>query len=213
MFQGNLRDDTVRIYICGPHSTGKTTLLNDLRPYLGNIKVVEEVARDIIKSHGWARKDFHPEKHPDIFQQLNAEILAAQIETDVKYTSMRQDFICDRALDPIIYCGFYIDERAKEAMYELDGIDQWFESLRKSLVILVSPHLECIRDDTVRLTSSLEELQEFYVKFEEELQRNNIKYMKLAQLDRQERVNIVLNEINIFRLGKSLTDVGSNIVV
>lgn len=80
----------MRIYICGPHSTGKTTLLNDLKPHLGNIKIVDEVARGIIKKHGWARDDFIPQKHPDVFQQLNEEILAAQIEKERSYSALGQ---------------------------------------------------------------------------------------------------------------------------
>ncbi|XP_045157031.2 uncharacterized protein LOC123523414 [Mercenaria mercenaria] len=204
MFKSNLEADIVRIYICGPHSTGKTTLLNDLRPHIGNTEIVEEVARGIIRKHGWTRNDILPEKHPDVFLQLSEEILAAQIETGKKYASLGQDFICDRALDPIIYCGFYISEQAKEAMYGLDGMDQWLESLRKSLVILVSPHPECIHDDSVRFSSSIEELREFYAKFEKELHHNQIRYVKLTQLDRQERVRTVLRELSIFRRGKFL---------
>ncbi|XP_045158352.2 uncharacterized protein LOC123524320 [Mercenaria mercenaria] len=214
MYKSNLGDDILRIYICGPHSTGKTTLLKDLRPHIGNIKIVEEVARGIIKNHGWTRDDFLPEKHPDVFQQLNEEVLAAQIETDKKYTRLGQDFICDRALDPMIYCGFYIGEQAKEAMYRLDGMERWLESLRKSLVVLVSPHPECIHDDSVRLSSSIEELREFYAKFEKELQHNHIRHVKLTQLDRQERVHTVLKELTTFKRRKSLkpAEDGSNAV-
>lgn len=84
------QNDVIRIYICGPHSTGKTTLLNDLKPHLGSIKIVDEVARGIIKKHGWTRDDFIPNKHPDVFQQLNLEILAAQIEVERSYSALGQ---------------------------------------------------------------------------------------------------------------------------
>ena len=75
--------DQLKIYICGPHSTGKMTLLHNLEPYLGGVKVIEEVARGIIKDHGWKRDDFHPDTNPDVFQQLNMEILQKQIEVDL----------------------------------------------------------------------------------------------------------------------------------
>ncbi|XP_060583365.1 uncharacterized protein LOC132739631 [Ruditapes philippinarum] len=207
MLNGNLGSDILRIYICGPHSTGKTTLLNDLRPHLGDVTVVEEVARGIIKNHGWSRDDFIPDKHPDVFRQLNEEILEAQIANDIKYSSSGEDFICDRALDPIIYCGYYVSEQAKEAMYKLHGIHEWLDRMRRSFVILVSPHPECITDDNVRLPSPIEELREFHAKFKQELHKNNIKYLELTQLDRQERVNIVIKELNKFRQRKDGRDI------
>lgn len=77
-----------------------------------------------------------------------------------------------------------------------------FFRLRKSLVVLVSPHVECIQDDCVRLSSPIEELRNFYDMFARELQLNDIKYVKLTQLDRQERVDFVLGEIEKFKLLK-----------
>ena len=72
----------LRIYICGPHSTGKTTLLHDLHPHLNGVKVIEEVARGIIRDHGWQRDEYLPDVHPETFLQLNREILEKQIQVD-----------------------------------------------------------------------------------------------------------------------------------
>ena len=79
-----------KVYICGAHSTGKTTLLHDLKPYLKNIKLEEEIARKIIHQHGWNREDFLPDKHPDVFETLNTEILQAQVEIDNRNTELQQ---------------------------------------------------------------------------------------------------------------------------
>ncbi|KAH3733354.1 hypothetical protein DPMN_039780 [Dreissena polymorpha] len=81
-----METDYTRVYICGLHSTGKTTLLNDFRPHVPELHVFHEVARGIIKSHGWCRCDFVPDKHPEVFQQLNVEILEAQIKLEREYT-------------------------------------------------------------------------------------------------------------------------------
>ena len=75
--------DVLKIFICGPHSTGKTTLLNDVIPYFKNIKVVDEVAREIIRQFGWKRDDFLPNKNPETFFKLNAEIIKEQIRQDL----------------------------------------------------------------------------------------------------------------------------------
>ena len=43
-----LQDDKLRVFLCGAHSTGKSTLLSDLRPMLRMIPV-SEVARKLIQ--------------------------------------------------------------------------------------------------------------------------------------------------------------------
>ncbi|KAL4220913.1 hypothetical protein ACF0H5_019179 [Mactra antiquata] len=199
-YDKDINDNILRIYICGPHSTGKTTLLNDLRPYLNNIKVAEELARGIIKAHGWSRDDFHPVKHPDIFKQLNEEILDAQVKVDDECTKLGEDFISDRAIDPIVYIGFYIDDRDKNSLYEHPGVKTWLLRLKQSLIFLIYPHQECLEDDNVRLTPTLAELIRFHDSFEKELQMHDIPYIKVTELDRQSRVTRVLDEIKLFKL-------------
>lgn len=76
------RMEFVRIYISGAHSTGKTTVINDLRPHLPGVRVEMETARQIIKKHGWKREDFDPKQCPHIFEQLNSEILLANIKIE-----------------------------------------------------------------------------------------------------------------------------------
>ena len=71
-----------RIYVCGAHSTGKTTLINDLKPHLKNIRVEEEIARNIIRKYNWNRDDFLPDRNPGNFEKLNTEILMTHIEID-----------------------------------------------------------------------------------------------------------------------------------
>ncbi|KAH3733331.1 hypothetical protein DPMN_039757 [Dreissena polymorpha] len=195
--------DITRVYICGPHSTGKTTLLNDLRPHVPELHVLHEVARGIIKSHGWCRDDYVPDKHPEVFKQLNVEILEAQIKLEREYSEQGKHFICDRAIDPIVYGQYYVGPEARDVMLGLPGLSGWLESLRRSLVILVAPHHEIIKDDSVRLTSSIEELRDFYNVFAAELNYQKIPYVALYDLDRKVRVERVLNELKKFQTSRT----------
>ena len=43
---------SIRVYLCGAHSTGKTTLLNDLMPALMQVQAYTNVARDIFHELG-----------------------------------------------------------------------------------------------------------------------------------------------------------------
>jgi predicted ATPase len=73
-----------RIYLSGAHSTGKTTILNDLKSHL-NICFEEEIARKVIRQFMWERDEFMPDTNPKNFLKLNEEILRQQIQIDERY--------------------------------------------------------------------------------------------------------------------------------
>lgn len=94
--------ESLRIYISGAHSTGKTTVIHDLLPYLPGVRVEVETARRIINSHGWRRDDFHPDRSPELFEQLNREILLANIELE------KENFVAQRGLGFVVFIGFFL---------------------------------------------------------------------------------------------------------
>lgn len=187
--------DSLKIFICGPHSTGKTTLLEDFIQHYHDIEVIAEVARGIIQDFGWKREDFLPEDNPENFYKLNEEIIKRQICQDIEYSKNGKGFIGDRALDPLVYVKFYLGEEARGRMLRIEGIGEWLQRMRSSFVFLLAPHKEIIQDDNTRLVSTIEELQKLYQAFEEELQCHNIPYCKITELDRNTRVQTVIREI------------------
>lgn len=94
--------ESLRIYISGAHSTGKTTVIHDLLPYLPGVRVEVETARRIINSHGWRRDDFHPDRSPELFEQLNREILLANIELE------KENFVAQRGLGCFVFIFFFL---------------------------------------------------------------------------------------------------------
>jgi predicted ATPase len=102
----------LRVFICGAHSTGKTTLLNRLlsEPDQNQLHAVNEVARNIIAENGWQKNDFDPKINPHIFYDLQVKILQAQLRIDEEFCNQNRSYISDRGLDPIIYCQMYLDE-------------------------------------------------------------------------------------------------------
>ncbi|KAK3597453.1 hypothetical protein CHS0354_041867 [Potamilus streckersoni] len=112
------------IYICGAHSTGKTTLMHDLKPHL-RVKSIEEVAREIIREHGWSRNDFAPNINPHNFEILNAEILQKQILLSEEYDTLHMDAIFERCLDALIYVELYIGHVIKSKLYNTPGLHKW----------------------------------------------------------------------------------------
>ncbi|KAJ8305524.1 hypothetical protein KUTeg_016069 [Tegillarca granosa] len=186
--------ETLRIYICGAHSTGKTTLLNDLKQHL-NIYFVEEIARSIIREHSWRREDFLPDVHPDTFKQLNKEILQAQVNIESE-NSVRGK---GKGLDPIVYVEYYIGKESEEEMYQVNGVKEWLKRMKTAMVFVLYPHIECISDDEVRLPPTIEDLNQFTQRLENLLNKHEIMYHKIIDLDRNKRVDCILQIIKQYR--------------
>ena len=66
-------------------------------------------------------------------------------------------------------------------------------------MLLISPHKECIHDDNVRISSSLEELRKFHDLFEQELRFNKVPFLKITVLDRTKRVEQVVAAMEAHR--------------
>ncbi|XP_011451573.3 uncharacterized protein [Magallana gigas] len=184
--------ESLRIYISGAHSTGKTTVIHDLLPYLPGVRVEVETARRIINSHGWRRDDFHPDRSPELFEQLNREILLANIELEKENFVAQRGFLCDRCLDPMAYMEMYLGPEALERAVHTEGLSDMIARLQTSVIFLIEPQPECISDDSVRLVSTLDELRAYSTHLKRLYARFHIPYVTVPMLDRQERVSFIL---------------------
>ncbi|XP_071140689.1 uncharacterized protein [Mytilus edulis] len=183
-----------RIYLSGAHSTGKTTILSDLKPFL-NVQFEEEIARRVIMKLGWKRDDFLPETQPENFLKLNEEILQRQIQRDEENSIMSKDFIADRCIDPLIYVQKYIGNEALRKFREIPGVLEWTDRLKTALIFVVKPQKECIVDDEVRLSPKLEELDAFHNSILREYKLLGIPVFEITELDRQKRKAFILEKI------------------
>ncbi|XP_062610933.1 uncharacterized protein LOC134272768 isoform X1 [Saccostrea cucullata] len=184
--------DHLRLYISGAHSTGKTTIIQDLCPHLPGVRLEKETARRIIETHGWQRTDFHPERYPQVFEQLNTEILLANIKIEKDNFLEKRDFLCDRCLDPMAYTEMYLGPEALERIKHTKGLQQMMERLRTSVIFLIEPQPECISDDKVRLVSTLEELHTYTAYLKRLYDSLAIPYVTVDILDRRDRVSFIL---------------------
>ncbi|KAL3879086.1 hypothetical protein ACJMK2_031400 [Sinanodonta woodiana] len=180
------------IYLCGAHSTGKTTLMNNLKSHL-RVKFVEEVARNIIHEHGWSSSDFAPKTNPHNFEILTAEILQKQIQLSEEYEHM--DTIFERCLDPLVYEELYIGPTTKTKLYDTPGLEQWIQRMRHAIVFLVFPHPECAFDDGVRIPPDSQEQERFTQLLRDKLRLNRIPYDEITMLDMKQRVQFVLEKV------------------
>ena len=81
----------LRLFICGAHSTGKTTLLRELSK-ITTLFPINEVAREVMETLGISRDAMDPRKHPDVFEHLQREILRKQCQVEQDQRACSQGF-------------------------------------------------------------------------------------------------------------------------
>ncbi|CAH1258238.1 Hypp1979 [Branchiostoma lanceolatum] len=186
--------DILRVFLCGAHSTGKTTLLTDLGKAV-RIHGEPEVARKVIKDMGLTREHLDYKKNPKAFEDLQLKILDAQCETERRNAEAGRDYIADRGIDPVVYADVCLGEDAKQRLLGSHQAKECIERYKTSLVFVLTPHQECIKDDGFRMMGTLEELQRYTIAMTTILHENDIPFTLIRDLDRQKRVQIVREKI------------------
>lgn len=108
----------IRVFICGAHSTGKTTLVNEVGKEL-DLHVEAEVARKVIKDLNLRLEDFDPKVKPRKFEELQEKILEAQCEVEGRNARSGTSYIADRGIDPIVYALLYLGRESMARLLNL----------------------------------------------------------------------------------------------
>ncbi|RDB18597.1 hypothetical protein Hypma_014703 [Hypsizygus marmoreus] len=142
------------LYVVGPSSTGKTTLCNAVakKLHLNENAVVGEVARHVMATQGYTRKDVGS-------LEMQQAIMDAHLqrENEGRMGAVR---LCDRsAIDPIVY-AVLTAPNAEEAKRRQDILvhsplfQLALQGYRDSIFLLLAPVPEWVVDDGVRLIES-----------------------------------------------------------
>jgi len=170
------------VFVLGPSSSGKTTLCDALVRYLdlNRARYVTEVARIVMREHGFSRKDVdtYEMQYAIMTAQLKAEEKALAHSAGTPEDDGGVVLLSDRsAIDPIVYASTSKSPAAEDMRRRLMR-DREFQDIlplyRKSLFIVLQPVKEWIKDDGVRslenpwnynkhLFATLEELNIPYV--------------------------------------------------
>lgn len=189
--------DTKRIFLCGSHSVGKTTLADELakdKKYLGEFKRLHEVGRSALKLQNITRDDL---SNDDIRYTYQFEVMRLQNEGERKLEG--SSYISDRGIDFLAYSKFYykgekdIMKEMLEAPETRDSIMRYKEA--NTFIFLIEPSKECLEDDSTRMVSPLKELQEFTSCFKDLFKELEIPYFIISTVPIQERVDFVLKSI------------------
>lgn len=120
---GSPNRNPTRIFLCGAHSVGKTTLAQAIAKETGFL-IVSEIARTIIKDQGWKRDDYEPRSNPEGFKKLQQLIIESQAEVERNHDEQGQSYICDRAIDPVVYTRLYLGETDADELLKQESTKQ-----------------------------------------------------------------------------------------
>jgi nicotinamide riboside kinase len=198
------------IYVVGPQSTGKTTLINALKQRLDPaVPVIREVARKVMQDKGYTREDVDSDDGERRFS-MQRDIFNAQLEAEGKILDSETDatLLSDRcAIDPVVYLAHY---SGAEDARKITSTDDWQKVCRRyadttrSLIILLLPVMEFLVDDNIRyVAKSVQEWRALATTFQTLMKEEGIPVVEIGEecLELQERVAVVLEQIGVDRNG------------
>jgi nicotinamide riboside kinase len=201
------------IYVIGPQSTGKTTLVNALvLRFKEEVHVIKEIARSVMTTNGYSREDVDCEDRERRFSFQN-DIFLAQVEEEGKLA--HRFYVSDRsAIDPLVYLTHYSGE--SEA-HRITAGDVWqdcrarYGNPEKSVIILLLPVENFLADDDIRyMATSVQEWRALGETFRRFLESAGIPFIPIGEelVELEARVNIVLDQMGseeIERLDQRVT--------
>ncbi|OBS20007.1 hypothetical protein FPOA_11729 [Fusarium poae] len=144
------------IYIIGPQSTGKTTLVQKLQddlqhwPMPKQPHIISEVARTVLKKHNYSAHDI--QTSPTRCLELQQLILEAQAVAEKQAAQTSSWFISDRSgIDPLVYAKRYASLQGMQNLQQLPSWAEIKERMEDSLIVVCEAGTPWLTDDGVRL--------------------------------------------------------------
>lgn len=180
----------LRIYVCGAHSTGKTTLARHISRELG-LPLINEVARQVIAEFEISFETLRVDlSRAGDYQR---EVFRRQIEVEQRYP---EGFVSDRSFDNLAYAA-----RHSNVIHELidDQTLRYFERVRESLVFFVRPHRECMQYDGMREQVDWDEINRIDGMLDFILSWQQIPCVGISELNMKDRVRTALSAVKLYQ--------------
>jgi nicotinamide riboside kinase len=183
----------MRIYVCGAHSTGKTTLARHIAKSTG-LPLLNEVARQVM-----AEREMTFEQVRADIGAVNAyqrDVFIRQVENE---TNAEGGFVSDRAFDNLAYAG-----RHSEILPELlndPAMATYFDRVRSSLVFFVRPHPSLLAVDGMREASSWDEIVRIDGMIDFMLAWQAIPAIGISELGLRNRLRTAMTAVALYKNG------------
>ncbi len=188
----------LRVYVCGAHSTGKTTLARHLARELG-LPLINEVARQVM-----AELEISFESLRVDLGQVAAyqrEVFHRQMEIEERFP---EGFVSDRTFCNLAYA-------ARHSLVLPDLLDSraeaYFNKVRDdSLVFFVRPHLECMADDGMRERVGWDEINRIDGILDFILGWQRIDCVGISELNMKDRVRTAMTAVRLYKKSLRIDD-------
>jgi predicted ATPase len=185
----------LRIYVCGAHSTGKTTLARHLARELG-LPLINEVARQVM-----AELEISFESLRVNLEQVASyqkQVFQRQMEVEERYPD---GFVSDRTFCNLAYA-------ARHSLILPDLLDhkaeRYFERVRnESLVFFVRPHMECMANDGVRERVGWDEINRIDGILDFILGWQRIPCVGISELNMKDRVRTAMTALRLYQRSRA----------
>ena len=190
-----------RIYVCGAHSTGKTTLARHLARELG-LPLINEVARQVM-----AELEISFESLRVDLGQVAAyqrEVFKRQMEVEERFPD---GFVSDRT-----FCNLAYAARHSLVLPELldSRAEAYFDKVRDgSLVFFVRPQIECMADDGMRERVGWDEINKIDGMLDFLLSWQRIPCVGIAELNMKDRVRTAMTAVRLYQRSLEVNTAGN----
>ena len=180
------------IVLCGASSVGKTTLAEDWLKKHGDYAYLEEVARGVMERSSIMRKDVDASLETDakeVLIRLETLIFEEQNRQELAYCNPDAAVIVDRGPDPLAFLCQLKDQQAADDLSKTPAASACLERYRQPhCLMVVVGLLEEIEDDGFRRVQERGEQEEYTAILCRQLDKYQISYHHLKEIDRQKRV-------------------------
>ena len=169
------------MFLIGPSSTGKTTLLEQLRKQLGNTSAIhfhEETARQVLNQKALTGRDLIQNKvlHMELQQEL-LQMEYASLEDKVRPGTFH---ISDRSvIDALVYTKAHGTPVDVETFRNMPTFQACVDLYRQNSYMILFPVHTVLHDDGMRILGTRQEEETFFHLFETTLQELHIPYLVL----------------------------------
>lgn len=180
----------LRIYVCGAHSTGKTTLARHIAKELG-LPLINEVARQVIAEMELSFETLRVDVNRA--GEYQREVFKRQMEVEERYPN---GFVSDRTFDNLAYAA-----RHSTVIPQLLDADcmRYFAKVRESLVLYVRPHRECMANDGMREQVEWDEINRIDGILDFLLAWQQVPCIGISELNMKDRVRTAMCAVKLYQ--------------
>lgn len=182
----------MKVYILGPHSSGKTTLARNISK-LYNLPLLPEVARLVL-----AEKELQLDSlrtNMDVVNDYQSTVFNRQLQEEKKF----EQFVSDRSFDCIAYSAQH--SSILSSYRNNPELDYYIESLRNNDVILffIRANKDTLKEDGVRETPVYDEVLKIDAMVKFMLEWFGLNYIPINTSNMQERLQIVNSVLRLMK--------------